>query len=111
MSPLVENLQRMLGQGKESALLHFSLGNEYLKMSDFTTAEHHLRRALELDADYSAAWKYLGKCLSAAGLHVQAIATMEQGIQVAERKGDIQAAKEMQVFLKRAHKALNDPIV
>jgi len=32
----------------------------------------------------------------------------EQGIAVAEERGDIQAAKEMRVFLKRSNKALQE---
>ena len=29
--PVIANLEKLLAQGKESSLLRFSLGNEYLK--------------------------------------------------------------------------------
>jgi predicted Zn-dependent protease len=87
---IVENLEAMLAAGREDALLRFSLGNAYLKEQPALAAEH-LARAVELDPEYSAAWKIYGKALT-------------QGIAAAERKGDIQAAKEMKVFLRRLEK-------
>ena len=51
--------------------------------------------------DYSAAWKMLGKAHVAAGDIPGASAAFEQGIAVATSRGDVQAGKEMQVFLKR----------
>jgi hypothetical protein len=44
--------------------------------------------------------------LSAAARHQEALEALDEGIRVAEEKGDIQAAKEMRVFRKRAAKAL-----
>jgi hypothetical protein len=44
--------------------------------------------------------------LAALGHHVEAVAAFDQGIATAESKGDVQAAKEMRVFRKRAQKAL-----
>ncbi len=100
MSALTERLEAMLAAGEESALLRFSLGNAWLD-SDPARAAEHLQRAVAIDPDYSAAWKILGKALDAAGQPDAAISTYEHGIAVAERRGDKQAAREMQVFLKR----------
>ena len=100
------NLEKLLAAGKETALLRFSLGNEYLKAGDPPTAAVHLRRAVELDPGYSAAWKSLGKGLSESGLHAEALAAYRQGIEVAQARGDQQAAKEMQVFACRLEKEL-----
>jgi len=55
---------------------------------------------------YSAAWKLLGKALAESGDQAAAIEAFDQGIAVAEEKGDKQAAKEMQVFRRRAEKQL-----
>jgi predicted Zn-dependent protease len=103
---MIENLQEMLERGIDSALLRYSLGNELLKVGDTRAAIAHLREALKLDAEYSAAWKMLGKALAADGDHAEAAEVLAQGIEVAQRRGDIQAAKEMGVFRKRAQKAL-----
>ena len=104
MSALLENFKKLLKAQPDNPLLHYSLGNEYFKSKDFESAEKHLRQAVKLSPEYSAAWKILGKTLSAAGSNQEAIKVFNQGIEVAEQKGDIQAAKEMKVFLKRAEK-------
>jgi len=106
MSEMLNNLKKMLGTERENQLLHYSIGNEYLKSNDFDMAEEHLRKAVSLDPAYSAGWKLLGKTLNAAEKYEEAIEVFENGIMVAENKGDIQAAKEMKVFLKRAGKNL-----
>ena len=93
----------MLAAGREDALLRFSLGNAYLREQP-ALAARHLARAVELDPAYSAAWKLYGKALSATGRDEDAREAYRRGIAVAERKGDVQAAKEMTVFLRRLEK-------
>ena len=97
----IANLEKLLATGKDSALLRFGLGNAYLKAGDPARAAEHLAVAVELDPDYSAAWKLYAKALSASGQRAQAIEAYARGIDVAQRKGDLQAAKEMTVFLRR----------
>lgn len=97
----IENLEKLLASGKDGALLRFGLGNAYAQAGDWTQAAVHLRRAVEIDPLYSAAWKLLGKSLAAAGEVDAARAAFETGIRAAEQKGDKQAQKEMQVFLRR----------
>lgn len=101
---MVDNLEAMLARGQDSALLRHGLGAEYLKLKDYARAIAHLREAIDKDPKYSAAWKLLGEALAASGEDAEAIATYEQGIRVAEEKGDVQAAKEMRVFLRRLRK-------
>lgn len=98
---MIANLEAMLARGQDGALLRYSLGLEYMKQDDPRQAALHLRQAVKQDPGYSAAWKALGKALAAAGLDAEAITAYRTGIKVAEGKGDIQAAKEMKVFLKR----------
>ena len=95
------NLLAMLERGNDSALLRFSLAGEMLKDGDTVAAIEHAEKAVELQPDYSAAWKLLGKAYTAADEKSRAIAAYSQGITVSEARGDKQAAKEMQVFLKR----------
>jgi cytochrome c-type biogenesis protein CcmH/NrfG len=64
-----------------------------------------LRRAVELDPDYTAAWKLLGRALLESGDAEGAIAAYRGGIAVAQRKGDKQAGREMEVFARRIEKA------
>ncbi len=99
--PSIENLEAMLARGQDNALLRYSLGNEYSKTGHFDKAIEHLQKAVTHEPQYSAAWKLLGKALTEAGRDGDAATAYSHGIQAAEKKGDIQAAREMTVFLKR----------
>lgn len=102
---MIENFEAMLASGQDNALLRYSLGTAYLKAGDNAHAVEHLGEAVRQDPQYSAAWKAYGKALTEAGSREQAVQAYESGIATAEARGDIQAAKEMRVFLKRLHKA------
>jgi Tfp pilus assembly protein PilF len=105
--PSIADFESMLKQGRDNALLRFSLGNEYLKQGDAAKAAEHLKCAVEHDPRYSAAWKLLGKALSDTEAWSEALVAYQQGIIVAEARGDKQAAKEMGVFAKRIEAKLN----
>jgi len=105
---LLENFAVMLASGQDNALLRFTLGSELLKQGNACLAAEHLREAVRQDPEYSAAWKILGKALHALSDFSGACDAYERGIETAERKGDIQAAREMRVFLKRAQNAATD---
>jgi len=103
---VVRNLEALLLQGKDSALQRFSLGSEYLNQGETWIAIFQLRRALEMDPNYSAAWKLLGKALTDAGVLRDALDAYRRGVAIAEQRGDKQAAKEMAVFAQRLEKQL-----
>jgi predicted Zn-dependent protease len=105
-SPALASFEKMLAAGKDGALLRFSLGNEYLRAGDPACAAEHLQRAVTLDPDYTAAWKLLGRARQETGDAPGAIAAYRSGIVVAQRKGDKQAGREMEVFVRRLEKAL-----
>ena len=107
MSTLTENLEALLRAGKDGALLRFSLGSQYLKLGQPEAAVEHLQRAVTFDPDYSAAWKHLGRAYAESGQSAQALETYRQGIEAARRKGDKQAEREMQVFLRRLEQQLS----
>ena len=102
---MIENFEAMLASGQDNALLRYSLGNAYLKAGDPARAVAHLGEAVRQDPGYSAAWKAYGKALGEAGRSAEAAEAYRRGIEAAEERGDIQAAKEMRVFLKRLEKA------
>lgn len=103
---VLENLEKLLGGPRDNALLRYSLGNECLKLGQNERAAEHYRAALVKDANYSAAWKMLGKAHMEAQRPQDALEAWRRGIQVAEGRGDKQAAKEMTVFARRAAKQL-----
>jgi Tfp pilus assembly protein PilF len=102
---LRQNLELMLERGQDSPLLRYSLGLECLKSGELVTAIDHLRQAVDQNPRYSAAWKALGEAHAKAGSLDRAADVYERGIAAAREAGDIQAAKEMGVFLKRLRKA------
>lgn len=104
-----EALEKMLAKGMDNALLRFGLGKGYLDAAEFARAAEHLQRCVEFDAQYSAAWKLLGQALNKQGLSAEARAAWQQGLRVAEEKGDKQAGKEISVFLKRLDKQTQSP--
>jgi Flp pilus assembly protein TadD len=105
-SQQIMNLLKLVGTPRDGALLRFSLGSEYLKGGDFEAAVAHLGAAVEKDPRYSAAWKLLGRAFAGNGREEEALASYRKGIEVAENKGDKQAAKEMAVFARRLEKSI-----
>lgn len=105
-SQQIVNLLKLVGTPRDGALLRFSLGSEYLKCGDLDAAATQLAAAVEKDPGYSAAWKVLGNALARSGRSDEALAAFRRGIEVAERRGDKQAAREMAVFARRLEKAL-----
>ncbi len=101
---LRQNLELMLERGQDSPLLRYALGQECLKSGDLVTAIDHLRQAVDQNPRYSAAWKALGDAHARAGSASRAAEVYERGIEAAREAGDMQAAKEMDVFLKRLRK-------
>ncbi|WP_439860320.1 tetratricopeptide repeat protein [Pseudomonas sp. MBLB4136] len=98
---MLESLEKMLAQGMDNALLRFGLGKGYLDAGEFARAAQHFQRCVEFDANYSAAWKLLGKAHLELGDRAAAEHAWQQGIAAAQNHGDKQAEKEMTVFLKR----------
>nr|MBF0681460.1 tetratricopeptide repeat protein [Pseudomonas sp.] len=101
---MLESLEKMLAQGMDNPMLRFGLGKGYLDAGNAARAGEHLRRCVELDPRYSAAWKLLGKALLDAGDTNGARHAWEQGVIAAQGHGDKQAEKEMTVFLRKLDK-------
>lgn len=100
----IDSFEAMLAGGQDGALLRYSLGREYIAADDAASAIGHLEQAVAFDPGYSAAWKALGQARDRAGDPAAAIEAWARGIAAAETRGDKQAAKEMQVFIRRAEK-------
>ncbi len=104
---LVANLQKQIDGPRDGAMLRFALANALLQSGDAAAAAESARAALDFDSNYTAAWKLLGKALTEVGDKAAAIDAYHKGIQAAEAGGDIQAGKEMKVFLRRLERARN----
>ena len=105
----VEGLEALLAAGTDNALLRYSLGCACLEAGRTARAVEHLAVALDQDPGYSAAWKAYGRALAGNGDEEAAIEAYRRGIENAEAKGDLQAAREMRVFRRRLEKARRPP--
>ncbi|SRR5690606_12674241 len=102
----IATFENMIAQGKDGQLVRFTLGKEYLAADQPVDAVLHLEKCIEFDPQYSAAWNALGKAYQAAGRLADALKAWDQGIAVAQAKGDKQAEREMAVFKRRVEKLL-----
>ena len=97
-------LEAMLARGTDNALLRYGLGRACLEAGRSEEGIAHLAAAVAQDSGYSAAWKSYGRALAEAGRDGEAIEVYRRGIEAAQSNGDVQAAREMQVFKRRLEK-------
>jgi Tfp pilus assembly protein PilF len=97
----IESLLRLLGTPRDSAMLRLTLARLLGARGDLAAAEAHLEAALAMDADYTAAWKELGRVRQQRENPAGAADAWRQGVDKARANGDKQAEKEMTVFLRR----------
>ena len=97
----IQQLEAVIRDNSENAFLQYSLGHEYLEIGDFKKAITPLKKAIQLQDTYSAAYRDLGKALSLETNFEEAEEIFVRGINIAKERGDLQTAKEMTVFLKR----------
>jgi len=100
----LEAFQELAAQAPQNVMVRYSLGLEYLKAKRNTEAEVEFREVLHLKPDYSAAYRELGRVLTALERFAEAKTIYEKGLDVACQKGDLQTKKEIEVFLNRITK-------
>jgi len=97
----IDNLLELVGTPRDGAMLRLTLARLLAEQGHLEQAESHLVAATEMDRQYTAAWKELGRVRLQGGDPAGAAAAWRQGIEAARARGDKQAEKEMIVFLKR----------
>jgi Tfp pilus assembly protein PilF len=98
---MAASLEALLAQGTDNAGLRLALASLHLAAGRVEIAVRHAEAAVAHDPRYSAAWKALGRAREKAGAITAAIEAYDQGIAIAEERGDQQTAKEMRVYRKR----------
>jgi len=76
---LIANLEALLAKGGDGATLRLALASRYLDANDAPAAVRHAEAAVRLDPEYSAAWKALGRALTAADRTADALTAYERG--------------------------------
>ena len=97
----LEQFRQIIDMDPDDSFSHFGYASALFEAGHYPEAVHEFRAAIQLKPDYSAAYRELGKALEKTGTPAEASQAYREGIPVAERNGDLQTLKEMQVFLKR----------
>lgn len=100
-SSSVEGIKELLQHYPDDVLLLITLGRRYMEEDEYAEAEKAFLQAVDLDPAYSVAYRYLAQAHEKNGNLSKAAEAYRHGIRVARDQGDIQVAKEMEVFLKR----------
>ncbi|HET6203467.1 MAG TPA: tetratricopeptide repeat protein [Planctomycetota bacterium] len=97
----IEAFRSLLAQEPADPLLRMGLGLALLESGDAEGARAELAEAVRLKPDYAAAYREWGRALEGAGRPGEAAEVWARGAEVARATGDLQAGREMEVFLKR----------
>jgi thioredoxin-like negative regulator of GroEL len=97
----IEGLEEIVADDPDDVTARFMLATELAKAGEHGRAAEHFRAVVAADADYTAAYRGLGRALVALGDPAAARDVFVTGLVVAEKTGDYQSGKEMEVFLRR----------
>jgi predicted Zn-dependent protease len=96
--------RKLLERDPNNPMVLYSLGNELFKEGSYPEARDHLRRAVENKPDYSVAYRMLGRTHYELREDAEAREVFAKGREVATQNGDLQTAKEIDVFRRRLEK-------
>jgi predicted Zn-dependent protease len=96
--------RKLLQRDPRNPMVLYSLGNELFKEGRYREARGHLQRAVANKPDYSVAYRMLGRAHYELHANTEARNIFLKGREVAQRNGDLQTVKEIDVFLRRLQK-------
>ncbi len=99
-----EMFRKLLERDPNNPMVLYSLGNELFKEGNYSEARDHLRRAVENKPDYSVAYRMLGRAHFELHEDAEARRVFTEGREVAEKNGDLQTVREIDVFMRRLEK-------
>jgi len=95
----IESIRKLLADAPDDTFLLYSLGMELLAAGRSAEAAEQFRRALEVDADYLAAYPQAAKALQACADPAGAAEMLRVGLVVAEKAGDTHARDRLKLQL------------
>jgi uncharacterized protein HemY len=95
----IEIFEAMARSQPDDVMVWYGLGTEYLKLEDWRQAERALRRVVEINPDYTAAYQMLGTALAGAGDVEAARGVWREGVKAADRTGAWKARQHMEGLL------------
>ena len=97
----IEQFKEVVDLFPDDAVARFGLATAYLEAGEAADAVREFQAAVEMKADYTAAYRGLGRSLERVGRIEEAKEVYRRGISVGQQTGDLQTKKEMEVFLHR----------
>ncbi len=100
----LEMIKQIAEKFPDDPVALYGLGDAYMADGQFENAIQAFQKIIQLKANYTAAYRELGKALAKAGKIEEAKEIYKKGMDVAQLTGELQTGKEMQVFLNRLEK-------
>ena len=97
----LEQLRSLLAKNPTDELLWYTVGRESAKAGNFPDAVVAFEKAATLKPDYSTAFREWGQALTRMGQFAAARDVFAQGQIVAERTGDLQVKREIEILHAR----------
>jgi tetratricopeptide (TPR) repeat protein len=97
----LEQFRQIVEMDPDDYFSHFGYASVLCDAGYYREGVREYREAIRLKPDYSAAFRELGRALEKIGAVDEAMQAYREGMPIAERNGDLQTLKEMQVFLGR----------
>ena len=96
--------RRLLERDPDNSMILYSLGNELFKEKKYSEAKEYLSRAVQNKPDYSVAYRTLGRTLYELHEDAEARRVFVEGREIAQKNGDLQTVREIDVFVRRLEK-------
>ncbi len=100
----IDMFRKLLERDPNNPMVLYSLGSELFKEQSYPEAREYLSRAVRNKPDYSVAYRTLGRTLYELREDAEARRVFAEGREVAQRNGDLQTIKEIDVFVRRLEK-------
>jgi uncharacterized protein HemY len=95
----IEIFEQMAQSAPQDVMVWYGLASEYTKLEDWAKASEALRRVVEINSDYTAAYQMLGTALNNQGEREEARRVWQEGIKAADRTGAWKARQHMEGLL------------
>ncbi len=96
----IERFKKMAEADPQNELGHFSLARALMDAGQYSAAIEPLRKVISIDASRSKAYQMLGECLTKEGKTGEAVATLTEGVKIADSRGEMLPRNDMVEMLK-----------
>lgn len=95
----IDQFKKVLEMDPNDEVVRFGLGKLYAEAGRHEEAVEQWREVLRLKPEYSAAYLEMAKSLRASQRPGEATAILVQGLEIAQRKGDLHVRNQIQALL------------